>query len=295
MKTSYTLFRIFGIPVSVDLSLLILLFLLVTSLGGSLLLGLLAGFVLLLSILLHELGHSLVGMAFGGRVLNIQLMMLGGCASIANMPRKGWQEILMAFAGPFVSLMLWITPAFLLGFLSRMNIFEFIAICFTSPFSLVEGTRITVSRFMLFYAMTMNFWLFCFNMLPAFPMDGGRILRATLQQFFTTRLKATWIASRTGRFVAILMAVYTLYLMLSGEGGNFLILRLFIAYMIFQSAEREYLMVLAEERGPRHNPFAGFPFFGRDSRRPPDDDGQAVISPPPYDRGSTRVDVRKDD
>ncbi len=54
-------------------------------------------------------------------------------------------------------------------------------------------------------------------------------------------------------------------------------------------------MVLLEESGGRLNPFAGFPFFGRDSRTPPPDDGKAVVSPPPYARGgATRVDVHKE-
>ena len=291
MKSSLTLFRIFGIPVTVDLSLLILLFILVSS-SGSLVLGILVGFILLVSILLHELGHSLVSMAFGGKVRDIRLMMLGGCATMTAMPQKAWQEILMAFAGPFVSLMIWITSAFALGILPQMNFFGFIIACFTEPTSLPANMRVAV--IMLFCAMKMNFWLFCFNMLPAFPMDGGRILRAVLQQFFTTRLKATWIASRLGRFVAVLMGLHVLYSALTGNFRDFMFIRLMIALMIYQTAEREYLMALAEARGTRRNPFAGFPFFSR-GRRPPPDDGQAIVSPPPYQRGSTRVDLHKDD
>jgi len=275
MKTSYTLFKIFGIPITVDLSLLILMFLLISDYGNPVF-GLIAGVILLLSVLLHELGHSLVGMAFGCKVRDIRLMMLGGCATMNTMPRKAWQEMLMAFAGPLVSVMI---------AASSFAVLAFGAVTQKSPLPFA----------ILDYVFGLNAVLFCFNMLPAFPMDGGRILRAVLQQFFTTRLKATWIASRLGRFVAVLMGLTVLYSALSGRFHDFMFIRLMIAFMIYQAAEREYLMVLAEERGTRHNPFAGFPFFNRAGRQPPPDDGQAVISPPPYERGSTRVDVRKDD
>ena len=275
MKTSYTLFKIFGIPISVDLSLLILMFILISSIGDPIL-GIMAGFILLLSILLHELGHSVACIAFGGKVRDIRLMMLGGCATMTVMPKKAWQEILMAFAGPFVSLLIVVV--------------SFVAL----PFA--HGANRLIA-FIPFYAMWLNIVLFVFNMLPAFPMDGGRILRATLQQFFTTRLKATWIASRLGRFVAILMALSVVYSLFSHGFKDFMFIRLLIAYMIFQAAEREYLMVLAEERGSSHNPFfKGFPFFSQGRDRRPPDDGQAVVSPPPYQsRGSTRVDVHKED
>ncbi|MCL1919691.1 MAG: M50 family metallopeptidase [Kiritimatiellaeota bacterium] len=273
MKTSYTLFHAFGIPVTVDLSLLILIFMVATG-YGSLTLGLTAGFILLLSILLHELGHSLVAMAFGCKVRDIRLMMLGGCATMDSMPKKAWQEILMAFAGPFVSIMLFAIA--------------FALLLFELP------PKPAFAQDILAYTAGLNLILFCFNMLPAFPMDGGRILRATLQQFFTTRLRATWIASRIGRFVAILMALHAVYSMITKSHQEFMFIRLFIALMIYQTAEREYRMVLAEEQGPRRNPFAGFPFFNPQRSAPPPDDGQAVVSPPPYSRGATRVDVHKE-
>ena len=150
---------------------------------------------------------------------------------------------------------------------------------------------------LVYYVGWMNAVLFIFNMIPAFPMDGGRILRAFLQQFFMTRVKATWIASRIGRFVAILMGLSVAYSFFANTFESFMLIRLLIAFSIYQSAENEYRMVLQEEGGARSNPFAGIPFFGRSaSRTPPPDDGQAVVSPPPYARGgATRVDVRKED
>lgn len=282
IKSSYQLFTIFGIPVKADLSLFILAIILVQSYNDPVY-GIAFGVFLLLSVLLHELGHSLVAMAFGCRVRDITLMMMGGCASMLSMPRKAWQEFLMAFAGPLVSLALAIAG-------------------FVVSDGHVDRHLNTYCKPGLFYEFVMrvgvlNAILFVFNLLPAFPMDGGRILRAFLQQFFMTKVKATWIASRIGRFVAILMALSVVYSMLANQFEGFMFIRLLIAFSIYRAAEQEYQMVLAEEGYGNGNPFArfGFPFFGRTTRTPPPDDGQAYVSPPPYERGSgKRVDVRKE-
>jgi Zn-dependent protease len=279
IKSSYHLFTIFGIPIKADLSLLILVFILISNFESPFY-GLLAGAVLLFSILLHELGHSLVAIAFGGRVRDITLMMLGGCASILSMPQKAWQEFLMAFAGPAVSLILAIV-----GFVATHT-----------PLKHILATTET-THFIFLYMMYINRILFVFNLLPAFPMDGGRILRAFLQQFFMTKVRATWIASRLGRFIAILMGLSVVYSFLTKDFNNYLLIRLLIAYSIYKAAEQEYQMVLAEEGYNNGNPFArfGFPFFGRTTRTPPPDDGQAYVSPPPYERGGAKkVDVRKE-
>jgi Zn-dependent protease len=211
-------------------------------------------------------------------------MMMGGCASMLSMPRKAWQEFLMAFAGPLVSLALAIAGFLFAGthFDSNGNLF------------LKQGE---IFDFAFYQIGVLNLILFIFNLLPAFPMDGGRILRAFLQQFFMTKVKATWIASRIGRFVAILMALSVIYSWMTKQFDGYLIIRLLIAYSIYRAAEQEYQMVLAEEGYNNGNPFArfGFPFFGRTTRTPPPDDGQAIVSPPPYERGSgKRVDVRKE-
>jgi Zn-dependent protease len=283
IKSSYHLFTLFGIPVKADLSLFILAFLLIQSYSSPFY-GLATGIVLLISILLHELGHSLVAIAFGCRVKDITLMMMGGCASMLSMPKKAWQEFLMAFAGPLVSLALGIGGFLLAGANFDSNGHLFLR-------------RGEISEFAFYQIGVLNLILFIFNLLPAFPMDGGRILRAFLQQFFMTKVKATWIASRIGRFVAILLALSVIYSWMTKQFDGYLIIRLLIAYTIYRAAEQEYQMVLAEEGYGNGNPFSrfGFPFFGRTTRTPPPDDGQAIVSPPPYERGeSKRVDVRKE-
>lgn len=274
LKSSYRFCTIFGIPIYLDLSLIVLVFLLVSNYGDPLY-GIAAGIALLVSITLHELGHSLTSMAFGCRVRDITLMMLGGCATMLTLPRKAWQEFLVALAGPLVSLVLGLAGVLL-------------------PHHVAMGRWL--DTFVFYQIGWLNLALFIFNMLPAFPMDGGRILRSVLQQFFTTRVKATWIASRIGRFVAILMALTVAYSFFAHSFQGFMLIRLLIAYSIYQAAEREYRMVLMEENGGRQNPFAGFPFFGGQAQNtPPPDNGQAVVSPPPYERrGTTRVDVHKE-
>jgi Zn-dependent protease len=126
-----------------------------------------------------------------------------------------------------------------------------------------------------------NLLLAALNLMPAFPMDGGRILRAILQQFFMSRLKATWIAVRVGQLVALLMAVLVGYLYLNGYQGFNLIL-LLIAYTIYRAAEREYQSVLAESR--QDGPFDGF-------NGPPGD--EVRISPPPYRSGREWTDIKR--
>ena len=101
----YRIFELFGIPIYLDFSLIILLLMFSTG-GGDLLSGLFAAFLLLASITLHELGHALTARAFGYRTHDITLSLLGGCASLIALPRKPSQEFLTAVAGPAVSFVL---------------------------------------------------------------------------------------------------------------------------------------------------------------------------------------------
>ncbi len=292
IKTSYQLCRVFGIPIYLDISLILLMFLFVRGYDNPLY-GLAAGVFLLLSITLHELGHSLTSMAFGCRVRDITLMIIGGRATLENMPRKHWQEFLVAIAGPAVSLALGLAGYFVPAYLFHAGY-------------LTDN----LAGFIMYSVGKLNLMLFGFNLLPAFPMDGGRILRSALQVRMS-RLRATWIASRIGRFLAGTMiffalcnilginlpnpripgAVGTLFWHFISDGSYF---KLLIGWVIFSAAGSEYRQVLAEEGGGPRAPF-GFPFFGAKTPPPPDD-GKAVVSPPPYARGgSTRVDVRKED
>ena len=94
----------FGIPVYLDLSLIVLLFMF--ALNGGIQSGLVCAALLLASITAHELGHALTARAFGYQTRDITLSLLGGCASLIALPRKASQEFLTALAGPAVSVVL---------------------------------------------------------------------------------------------------------------------------------------------------------------------------------------------
>lgn len=209
MIRSFDLFRIFGIPVRVHSSLL--LFLLVAGLflsaGG--LVGFLVTVGLLAAVfacvLLHELGHSVVALHHGVPVHKITLYPLGGIASLARMPKEPRKEFEITLAGPLVNFLL--AALFGLGQLVWPN-----------PFL---GALIQI-----------NLGLGLFNLLPGFPMDGGRLLRAFLARK-RPYLDATRIAVEVGRLVAILLGVAGFLL-----GHPMLV---FIAIFIYFAAKAELL------------------------------------------------------
>ena len=238
----------FGIPVYLDFSLIILLVLFVMDFG-SFVYGLSFALALALSIVAHELGHALTARAFGYHTRDITLSLLGGCASLIALPRKAWQEFLTAIAGPAVS--------FVISGLAWLSL-NFLPV----------DDKWTV--LVLYYTMWMNFVLGCFNLLPGFPMDGGRVFRS-VASVFTTRTKATYIAMIVGRGFAILLALRGLHSIVTGGGWGFI--SILIAWMIWREGYREYQMAFMEERAR---------------------DWSARVSPPPYGGDGDEVEIRED-
>jgi len=234
--------QLFGIPVFLDFSLIILLALFLMDFG-SFTLGLACVLALLVSITLHELGHALTASAFGYHAQKITLSLLGGCASFINLPRKAYQEFLVAIAGPVAS------------FLISGAIY---AVVFFVPI------RSNWLADVLSYTFWMNIMLGGFNLLPGFPLDGGRIFRSFLQ-VFTDRRRATFVAMVVGRVIAVLLALEGLWSLFHGGGWSFV--TILIAWMIWREGYREYQMALMEER-----------FYDHFS------DYTARVSPPPYGR-----------
>ena len=241
--TRWRLFELFDIPVYVDLSFLILLFLFLND-GGSFAYGLVQALVLGFSIIAHEFGHSLTGRAFGCETHDITLSFIGGCASMTSMPRRGGQEFLVALAGPIVSFVLCGLGYFTLAFFRIGNGFL---------------------SYLLAYLFYLNLVLGCFNLLPGFPMDGGRIFRSVMM-LFVSRPKATLVAMWVGRAFAVVLGLSGLYALMNG--GNWAFIRIFIAWMIWKDGFREYQLALQEEN----------------FRRWTQGDFDARVSPPPYDR-----------
>ena len=243
----------FGIPVYLDISTAILLFFFL-GMTGSLALDVAAAMLLLVSIVLHELGHSLTARAFGIRTRDITLMLIGGCASLERMPRKAWQEFLTAAAGPAVS--------FALG----------VGFYFGSAFCPLEFTSAA-----FFIAGIINFSLGLFNLLPGFPMDGGRIFRSAARAF-TTRSKATWLAMVVGRVCAGLLVFGPMlgvtHIWIIPIGGN-IFMRILIAWMIWNEGWREYQQTLVEESWSSRWDYT------------------ARVSPPPYGGDEDDAEVRR--
>ncbi|WP_136716987.1 CBS domain-containing protein [Halorientalis salina] len=148
------------------------------------LLGLAAALGLFAGVLLHELGHSVVARGYGVHIEAITLWFLGGLAQFEEFPDRWTQELAIAIAGPIVSLVVGVA-------------------CY-GGFALLPA-EFPATRFVLGYLAVLNVVLAGFNLLPGFPMDGGRVLRALLSRN-RSRLDATRIAAGVGKAFAVLLA-----------------------------------------------------------------------------------------
>lgn len=178
---------IFGIPIELHITFLLLL--LIFSIFGFI--PLLVIVLLFVSVLVHELAHSLVGRHYGAKIKKITLLPIGGVSQMEAIP-KG-HEFAIAVIGPITSIVLGIL-LFLFGSLFGLSMY--FDLNWVQLGSLKDIVRIV---------MSLNFLLGLFNIIPAFPMDGGRVLRA----FLSTRmdyLKATEISVRIGQGLAIVFA-----------------------------------------------------------------------------------------
>lgn len=279
----YRLCEVFGIPLYLDFSLIFLLLFFVFS-GGGLHEGIVCAALLLFSITAHELGHSLTARSFGYPTRDITLSLLGGCASLAALPRKAWQEFLTSFAGPAVSFLLAGTGAFLISLVAVEGGFSD-AIGYVISDALASfrinvdlGGDLLFSRDdlvlanTLFYLSVMNMMLGLFNLLPGFPMDGGRIFRSAMIPF-AGRVKATYYAMIVGRVFAVVLGLVGAWRVLSGLNWGFV--TLLIAWMIWKEGYREYLVARMET-----------PWGCGDYR--------AKASPPPYGGAGGESDVNRD-
>ncbi len=260
------LFKICGIPVRANLSVVLLagyllyLFFSPSNPLLSLAVGGYMAIVLLISILLHELAHSLVARLFGGRVKDITLQLLGGCAAITRMPPKPWHEALMAVAGPLASFVLAGLGYLLADFFAVVT-----GYLVDAQSGMILETYTEPNEWFLLASMV-NMGLGVFNLVPAFPMDGGRILRALCQVLGrVNKVRATTWAVLVGRGFAILWAGVCVLDLLFGVQlsapaglpagveflwqfvfGNGSVLLLLIAYMIWVSGKRELEYVRLE-------------------------------------------------
>ena len=151
-------------------------------------------------VVLHELGHALTARRYGIHTRDITLLPIGGVARLERMPRVPRQELLVALAGPAVNVvlaallyaLLWVT-----GGVPRDEIYAL-------------GDTLT-PRVFVAQLIGVNVVLALFNMLPAFPMDGGRVLRALLAMRMRSYARATHLAARIGRALALLLGLAGLF------------------------------------------------------------------------------------
>ncbi|MFB6173661.1 MAG: CBS domain-containing protein [Halobacteriales archaeon] len=227
---------VFGIPIKIDLTFLLVLPLFAWIIGSQVgtwvtqldalpgaaidvgpltagpmpwVLGAVAAVGLFVGVILHELGHSLVAMRYGFPIDSITLWIFGGIAHLTDMPEDWRQELAIAIAGPIVSIALG-------------------AVCYAG--FLVLPTSLDVGRFLLGYLALMNVVLAAFNLLPGFPMDGGRVLRALLARN-RPFARATQIAAEVGKGFALLLGLFGLL--------QFNIILIAIAFFIYVGASSE--------------------------------------------------------
>lgn len=230
MKNSFTIGHLFGIPVKIHFSLLIILPFFVWIFGNNIiyitentdivrrelilnpyLLGLIMAVMLFISILMHELAHSLVARTKDVETTDITLMLFGGIANIEEISKNPKNEVKIAASGPLTSLFLGLI---------------LLLINYLSPQFIIEDLRLII-----LYTGQLNVFLALFNLLPAFPSDGGRILRALIAQKTSFR-RATEIAARVAKVFAVIFAI------LGFISGNFLLI--FIAFFIYIGASQEH-------------------------------------------------------
>lgn len=201
MKWSIRIGSPFGIPVRVHLTFLLLLAWYGALIwreepsAGAVVRGLAFILTLFLCVVLHELGHALVARRYGIPTRDITLLPIGGVARLEKMPDDPRQELWVALAGPAVNVVI----AGAIFLLSRI----------TATLPSVEAMSLTGGSF-LARVMWVNIFLVLFNLLPAFPMDGGRVLRALL----ATRMeypRATRLAATIGQSMAFLFGFAGLF------------------------------------------------------------------------------------
>ena len=176
--------------------------------------GLILAVALFLSVLLHEFGHSLVAQSMGIHVNSITLMMLGGVSNMEKMPERPYAEFKMSVVGPHVS--------------------------FAIAGAMYGVEKVAQSPNLIFFAhwvSRVNFILGVFNLIPAFPLDGGRALRSLLA-VKRSQIKATEVAVRVSTVFAWALGFLGLF--------GFNIILMLIAFFIYSAARSEYALLVSK-------------------------------------------------
>jgi Zn-dependent protease len=230
----FRLGSIFGFEIRVDLSWLIIFFLVLWTLSAGIFptnypgfdsstyfgMGIVATLLFFASLLAHELSHSFVARAKGIPVEGITLFIFGGVSRTRMDAQTPGDEFQIAGVGPVVSLLL----AAVFGLIWYVGKNTGLSVVFTGVFA---------------YLAVINLALAIFNMLPGFPLDGGRVFRSLLWKYTGNLKKATKIASNGGKWLSYLLIVFGVLEMFAGAilGGLWLIL---IGWFLYNAAETSY-------------------------------------------------------
>ncbi len=225
-RYSLKLGKPFGIRVSVHWTFsLLIAWIVIISIGRGLepvqiLMHVLFIFALFFCVVLHELGHSLAAIKLGGNVESITLLPIGGMANLSKMPEKPRDEFIVSAAGPLVNIAIALVLWIYLFYIRQLDV------------ATMEFETITRGNFLLLL-MAANLFIVVFNLIPAFPMDGGRLFRSALS-IRMSRLKATQIAKDIGQVFAIIFIIAGLFF------NPFLVI---IGFFILLGAKGEYEMI----------------------------------------------------
>ena len=235
---SIQVMRIFGIRVGVNASWFLVLFIVIISLSGSFkntlhgsdqqayAVAVASALLFYFSIVLHELGHALVARHLGIAVERIDLWFFGGLAQLRSQPETPGAEFAVAVAGPLVTLAIAIgcgVAGLLVDSSSR----------FVDVATLSATASVSPAYLLLSFVATMNVVLFLFNLVPGFPLDGGRMAFAAAWKATGDRNRALRIAGRMGIGFAYLLGALGLYVVARGDIGGGLWL-LFIAWFFMR-------------------------------------------------------------
>jgi Zn-dependent protease/CBS domain-containing protein len=243
MPGSLRLGRLFGIAIRVHFSWALIFLLVTLSLAQGVLpaswsdtkqlvVAAIAALLFFICVLLHELAHSLVARRLGMRVSSITLFLLGGVSNLTEEPKRASAEFFMAVAGPLTS--------FVLAGLAY-GVHQLAA-------RVLDAAAMTTVTPVTDYLTTINIGVALFNLVPGFPLDGGRVLRSIIWGLRRDRSAATRIASRGGEVVAVLLGLIGGLLLLTGDavGLWYFVIAYFLFGMARGSLEQERVEGLAK-------------------------------------------------
>ncbi len=230
MSSSLRFANVFGIPLKVHITFPLILiwgmlqFGLATGLGWTgALFGVIITLLLFGIVILHELGHSVAALYYDVPVEEIIMLPIGGVARIRDIPEESGKEFVIAIAGPLVNFAI-------AGILYGLYVIGAVPINFGGPAALLTNLDAITVGVTLGYLWYVNLFVAVFNLIPAFPMDGGRVLRALLGLSMPYS-RATQIATSIGQGLAWLFGIFGFF-----SGNLFLIV---IAFFVYIGANQE--------------------------------------------------------